>query len=890
MADYATTLHRSLIDRAGTLGEYIRALQGHAGRSDDGFALALEMCHSYTQLIQRQVNAVASTTRDATAYEQRMRGWAKEFFEKESWIDQRFTRGNQGEVPRALKTMARHEFKRHGLQDQEPVLTVGPPDNFESHKSDLWDYLFGNLWTLRDRSVDQPDLPVNRRLSIISVPYIEGTRTLWYPITLGHEIGHLRLEAEGQQALLALTHDWFDETDAEYVAVLKDAEERAKRPNDDDEQGVEVYADNPGADDEEADEFDVLGTVRLIRTTLVSWVGEMLCDLNAVRLFGPAGLNAIAEFLAVLGTSDEASIGWQSHPPLTLRLKVMVEFLKLTGQGTQSSQMTVWDDYVKSREGKLELPLEEGFVAGCFNNPINLERLAAHALTWGQPYRASSRERAIDWLTNELLDGVPGGTHSLHRDGDVITVADAANAAWEARSALEEPGDRAGRGLVLLDAPEDRIPRPTKRLLVDRLASKAIDSIEFTRLWRSTSGTVEDIRALDVPASDPPSWSGVLSRNAIVRRMKEHEAVGKRLVVTPLLTGSIQDAGVDIRLGPDFIVFRHSSTGAFDALDRAQDPHILQEAVAKDWGAPFILHPGELVLAATLEYVVVPDDTSAQVVTRSSYGRLGLITATAVQVQPGSRGCITLELVNHGDTPIALTPGARIGQLIFYALQEPGPITPGKYRFPVGPEFSKVGEDRDAGLLDLIKRAARSDLDRAERYGSASRELPVTFSTVLPEPDGAYFEEIAEREGIETIVGRVPHDTTRRQVSDILTDLDRGEPIAYLSVAGLGRITAFATALIRYSLAYARGIDLEVGRDGEVAVRPAPENAGGEISIVAYRFDGDVCRRDIEPERTTVTVSSVESADERRELGRLLRGAILKRQPKIPPDDDPPDE
>src|SRR4051794_25517155 len=101
------------------------------------------MCHSYTQLIQRQVNAVGATARDGTAYEQRVRGWAKEFFEKESWIDQRFTRGNQGEVPRALKTLARHEFKRHGLQDQEPVLTVGPPDNFETHKSDLWDYLFG---------------------------------------------------------------------------------------------------------------------------------------------------------------------------------------------------------------------------------------------------------------------------------------------------------------------------------------------------------------------------------------------------------------------------------------------------------------------------------------------------------------------------------------------------------------------------------------------------------------------------------------------------------------------------------------------------------------------------------------------------------------------------
>jgi deoxycytidine triphosphate deaminase len=55
-------------------------------------------------------------------------------------------------------------------------------------------------------------------------------------------------------------------------------------------------------------------------------------------------------------------------------------------------------------------------------------------------------------------------------------------------------------------------------------------------------------------------------------------------------------------------------------------------------GRSIHLHPNEMALGATLEYMALPPDLGAQVVTRSSYGRLGLITATAVQVHPYFHG------------------------------------------------------------------------------------------------------------------------------------------------------------------------------------------------------------------------------------------------------------
>jgi dCTP deaminase len=79
----------------------------------------------------------------------------------------------------------------------------------------------------------------------------------------------------------------------------------------------------------------------------------------------------------------------------------------------------------------------------------------------------------------------------------------------------------------------------------------------------------------------------------------------------------------------------------------------------------FLLHPNQLILGVTFEYLSLPFDTFCQIMSRSSWGRLGLVVATAAAVQPGYKGCLTLELVNLSESPIALYPGLPIGQLVF---------------------------------------------------------------------------------------------------------------------------------------------------------------------------------------------------------------------------------
>jgi len=73
--------------------------------------------------------------------------------------------------------------------------------------------------------------------------------------------------------------------------------------------------------------------------------------------------------------------------------------------------------------------------------------------------------------------------------------------------------------------------------------------------------------------------------------------------------------------------------------------------------------------------------------------------ATAVYVEPGFKGCITLELSNVSNVPIKLYPGMRIGQIIFSQASSPSKYENKKYRFAIGPEMSKIKNDLDTAFF-----------------------------------------------------------------------------------------------------------------------------------------------------------------------------------------------
>lgn len=158
--------------------------------------------------------------------------------------------------------------------------------------------------------------------------------------------------------------------------------------------------------------------------------------------------------------------------------------------------------------------------------------------------------------------------------------------------------------------------------------------------------------------------TSVLSDGTIRRLVDE-----KRLVITPWDEKMLQPASVDLKLSSSLRAF---TSHHLVAIDLANPPKSITEAVKLAPDGSFVLHPGEFVLGSTVERVEIPDDVVAHIEGKSSLGRLGLIVhATAGFVDPGFRGELTLEITNLARIPIILRPGRPIAQLSFMTLDRP---------------------------------------------------------------------------------------------------------------------------------------------------------------------------------------------------------------------------
>ena len=285
---------------------------------------------------------------------------------KEDDVDTRFARGGHSSIPRSLSRRIEEEIRALGLGDDlRPVLTVGPPGNFETAIEDFRTYLFRNLY---HSAYETEPRYREGEFALISVPYLEGTRAFWEPLIMGHEVGHVKV--------YYLNHGLV--TEDRPFPYLDDLLFRLAMDSD---------------------------------KKLRAWLQEFLCDLNTYRLYGPAAIAAVAETLAVTGeTGNEAT---DDYPPRSSRIKLLATVAALTGDDSSrlyGDTTGAWLDLADEEvEENPDYPQPIGYLVTF----IDGARILWDAVCeWGSTYSpvaADNREEGLVWLAERLGVGIPGG-------------------------------------------------------------------------------------------------------------------------------------------------------------------------------------------------------------------------------------------------------------------------------------------------------------------------------------------------------------------------------------------------------------------------------------------------------------------------------------------------
>lgn len=130
--------------------------------------------------------------------------------------------------------------------------------------------------------------------------------------------------------------------------------------------------------------------------------------------------------------------------------------------------------------------------------------------------------------------------------------------------------------------------------------------------------------------------------------------------------GCVNAASLDVRLGDTILVERYPGDKAYQPINYGlrEKLHMDQVRIGNDG---FILWPGQVMLAHTIEQCNFADDTAALFRIKSSMGRIFLEHMDAGWVDPGFHGSLTLEFKNMSQYhPIHLHVGDKIGQLVFF--------------------------------------------------------------------------------------------------------------------------------------------------------------------------------------------------------------------------------
>ncbi len=161
----------------------------------------------------------------------------------------------------------------------------------------------------------------------------------------------------------------------------------------------------------------------------------------------------------------------------------------------------------------------------------------------------------------------------------------------------------------------------------------------------------------------------ILSDTEIVKAIESGE-----IRIIPFKREMLGPCSVDLSLDSVFGIFKTSRT--VDPENHRSVEENLEIINTED--KPYIIKPGEFILARTRERVAISKSLAATLEGKSSIARLGLVVHAAGLVNPGTGLSepvpLVLEIFCQNRSPVVLHPGMGIIQIIFHRLGEPASI------------------------------------------------------------------------------------------------------------------------------------------------------------------------------------------------------------------------
>jgi dCTP deaminase len=138
------------------------------------------------------------------------------------------------------------------------------------------------------------------------------------------------------------------------------------------------------------------------------------------------------------------------------------------------------------------------------------------------------------------------------------------------------------------------------------------------------------------------------------------------IVITPFNDSLLRPSSYCLTLGNLIHSFQDTSK-VISPVRASTYPDYIEHEISPS--RPYILKPGELVLAQTQESLSLPVNLTGFLSNISGLARLGINTLLSTHVAPGfglnHKKPIVLEIINHSKFNIELTSGMRICHMLF---------------------------------------------------------------------------------------------------------------------------------------------------------------------------------------------------------------------------------